>query len=98
MDAAVKEAEGESATRALELLGDGTRLATLRAVAAAEGPVSFSALRRTVGVDDSGRFNYHLRRLTGVYVERNEAGYTLLPAGRDALAAVAMLGAVAPGE
>jgi len=37
--------------------------------------MSYSELMRAVGVDDSGKFNYHLDRLRGVYVERIDDRY-----------------------
>lgn len=44
-------------------------------------PVSFSELRGRVGVEDSGRFNYHLDQLVPRFVEQGEDGYTLTYAG-----------------
>jgi len=38
-------------------------------------PQRYSELMDTVGVEDSGKFNYHLDRLRGVYVEKTEEGY-----------------------
>lgn len=38
-------------------------------------PRTYSELMDAVGMQDSGRFNYHLERLRGVYVERVEDGY-----------------------
>lgn len=43
--------------------------------------VTFTDLRRRVGVADSGRFNYHLRKLTPHFVERAPDGYRLNAAG-----------------
>lgn len=65
---------------ALELLGDPTRAAIVRELAAArEGDLppalSFSALRARVAPEGrSSRFNYHLQRLVGTVVERRESG------------------------
>ena len=47
-------------------------------------PQSFSELMDAVGVTDSGKFNYHLDRLRGVYVEKADGGY-LPTAGATAL-------------
>ncbi|RQH01752.1 winged helix-turn-helix domain-containing protein [Natrarchaeobius oligotrophus] len=56
---------------AFALIGNDTRLAILEALwAAEEQPVSFSELRRTVGVRDSAQFNYHLQQLTGHFVRK----------------------------
>jgi len=38
-------------------------------------PQSYSALMDAVGMEDSGKFNYHLDKLRGVYVEEVEEGY-----------------------
>ena len=47
-----------------------------------ESPISFSTLRAAVGVDDSGRFNYHLDTLVPEFVRNVEDGYELTYAGR----------------
>jgi len=71
---------------ALELLSDETRLAIVLELAAEgavpdDDPMSFSTLRRRVGVRDSGRFNYHLDRLRDRYVEHGPDGYRLTSQG-----------------
>lgn len=43
--------------------------------------LSFSALHDRVGGDDSGRFNYHLRRLRNGLVEKRDGGYALTALG-----------------
>lgn len=43
--------------------------------------LSFSELLEAVGIEDSGRFNYHLDQLTGRYVTETEDGYTITWAG-----------------
>lgn len=43
--------------------------------------LSFSELRDAVGVEDSGRFNYHLEKLVGRFVNRTPKGYILTVAG-----------------
>lgn len=68
-------------TRVFQLLGDETRLAIVRALATAEGPVEFSALRDRVGAADSGRFNYHLGRLRETLVAKTTDGYVLTATG-----------------
>lgn len=74
-------------TDALTVLGDETRIAIVRALAAAEGPLPFSELRRRVGVDDPGRFNYHLSKLREYFVREADGGYTLREAGSRVVAA-----------
>lgn len=68
-------------------LADETRLAVLRALVRAEGPLRFSELRARVDVRDSGRFAYHLDRLLGRFVEERPEGYTLTRAARERLSA-----------
>ncbi|MFW6448448.1 MAG: winged helix-turn-helix domain-containing protein [Halobacteriota archaeon] len=70
------------------LLGDEVRVDILRALADAREPLSFSELRTHVGVEDSGRFNYHLRKLVGTFVRHDEAGYDLTYAGSDLVGAL----------
>lgn len=68
------------------LLGEEIRVRILEELAAARrtdsGGLSFSTLRERVGVEDSGRFNYHLGRLAGRLVEKDDGVYALTPAGR----------------
>lgn len=70
-----------SPVEAFSLLANEDRLAILDAVARAhdrgDAPVSFSTLRETVGVRDSGRFSYHLQELTGRFLARSSDGYSL---------------------
>lgn len=78
-----------AATEAFGLLSDETRLRILLALAehgamaGFEGPegMSFGDLREAVGVDDTGRFNYHLGKLRDHFVHKGEDGYTLSYAG-----------------
>ncbi|WP_121821749.1 DUF7351 domain-containing protein [Halostella salina] len=80
--------ERVSADDAFGLLGDDTRLGVLRALSEADGPLGFADLRAAAGVEDSGQFNYHLDRLVGQFVAKNEDGYLLTPAGRRVVGAV----------
>jgi hypothetical protein len=57
------------------------RVAILRALWDADGPLTFSALREAVGSPDSGGFNYHLDRLVDRFATRTDAGYELTQAG-----------------
>lgn len=45
-----------------------TRLRILQALGDADAPLAFSDLRRRVGVEDPGQFNYHLGELAGRFV------------------------------
>lgn len=83
---------GESATlspdEAFTVLGDETRLQVLQALGAADGPLSYSDLFDRIEYDDSANFSYHLRKLTGHFVRKTEAGYDLWEAGRRVVEAV----------
>jgi tRNA pseudouridine synthase 10 len=61
------------------VLAGETRLAVLRALVRADGPLRFSDLRERVDVRDSGRFDHHRRQLLGRFVgntrERVAAAY-----------------------
>jgi ribosomal protein S27AE len=71
------------------LLGDDTRIAILRALGETpDDAQAFSALRERVGTEDSGRFNYHLRRLLGSFVRKGGDGYELTYAGRQIVGAM----------
>lgn len=76
------------------LLANETRVRILFALYdAPDRVVSFSALNDRVGLGDSGRFNYHLKQLTGTFIYRDDDGYALLFSGlsvcRSMLAALA---------
>jgi len=64
---------------AFGVLGNETRLDVLAAVwvywAREHEPVPYSTLKETVGVADSGRFNYHLDKLRGRFVTEKHGGY-----------------------
>lgn len=79
---------GDGALAALfDLLTDETRLRIVSVLAAHEHanpdapPLGFAALRERVGAADSGRFNYHLRKLAGSLVAKVDGGYALTDAG-----------------
>ena len=62
---------------AFALVGNETRLSILEALwMADEQPVSFSELRREVGMRDSAQFNYHLQQLTDHFVTQVDDGST----------------------
>lgn len=66
---------------ALAVLAEETRVRILRTLAEAGGPMAFSELRRAAGVEDAGRFNYHLSRVCEHFVRETESGYELDRAG-----------------
>lgn len=80
--------ERRSVDGLFDLIADGTRVAIVRALGEAEGPLGFSALRDRTGVADSGNFNYHLDRLVGVLVRDTEGGYELTNSGAELFGSV----------
>jgi DNA-binding transcriptional ArsR family regulator len=83
-----------SPAEAFAVVGNETRLRILEALWEVDRPVSFSELRREVGMRDSAQFNYHLSKLTGQFVRKVEdedgksAGYEFRQAGRAVIRAV----------
>jgi hypothetical protein len=73
---------------AFAVLGNETRLAILLALEGADDPLAYSELKRAVGVYDSGRFNYHLDKLLGHFIDGTGNGYRLRDVGRRAAQAV----------
>lgn len=88
------ELDGMSPEEAFSVLGDGTRLSIVRVLWKADAfrqyddldtsatTISFSELRRHVGIDDNGQFNYHLSKLVPYFVQQTEDGYRLSEAGK----------------
>ena len=89
-----EEPSARSATDVFSLLGDETRLSVLRVLAddlrenGDEAGLSFARLRKRVGVEDAGKFNYHLGELRGQFVEKDEGQYELRRAGALIVAAI----------
>lgn len=78
-----------SAEAAFESVADETRLGVLRTLVEADDPLSFSELRERTGVEDSGRFNYHLKALRDGFVRQTDEGlYTTTHAGHSIVGAV----------
>ncbi|MFC3959014.1 ArsR/SmtB family transcription factor [Halovivax cerinus] len=74
---------------AFSVLADDSRIAILRALWDAEGQrATFSELREAVGMRDSGKFNYHLGKLTDRFVRKADDGYELRAAGRHVVGAL----------
>jgi DNA-binding transcriptional ArsR family regulator len=69
------------ASTVFELLSDETRVRIVSELSAAAGSLRFSTLCDRVGVQDTGRFNYHLERLRGSLVAKGEEGYVLTETG-----------------
>lgn len=78
-----------SPEEAFGLLGNEIRIAILQALwQIPEDKASFSQIREYVDVTDSGKFNYHLGKLVGMFVRRDEGGYKLTYAGRRVIGAI----------
>jgi hypothetical protein len=90
----VTDATSSRAADAFAALSDDTRFGILLALwdnyepFADNNTLSFSALRREVGVTDSGRFNYHLEKLSDHFIEATDDGYRLRTAGHKIVQAV----------
>ncbi|MDY6819326.1 MAG: hypothetical protein SVG88_11750 [Halobacteriales archaeon] len=86
--------EGVSPEEAFAVLGDETRLDIIRILWRAgalheyddlddtTATLSFSDLRHRADIDDNGRFNYHLSKLTPHFVRQTDEGYRLSEAGK----------------
>lgn len=75
-----EDGSGVDAREAFALLGHELRLDILLALlseweAVYTEPTGYADLMAAVGIEDSGRFNYHLQQLRGVYVRKVEGGY-----------------------
>ncbi|NIW32349.1 MAG: hypothetical protein GWN07_05365, partial [Actinobacteria bacterium] len=75
-------------SEAFGLLANGQRMAIMEALWGRREPVPFKALKAAAGVEDSGRFNYHLGKLGGTYVRKADDGYELTRPGRRVITAV----------
>ena len=64
-----------------ELLSNDLRVDIVQTLGESDEPLSFSTLRERTGVRDSGKFNYHLRKLVGHFVSQGAEGYRLTIAG-----------------
>lgn len=73
---------------AFAALGDETRLAVLRTLGEADGPLAFTELRRHVGYETAGNFSYHLDQLSGHFIRKSEDGYRLARPGQRIVEAV----------
>lgn len=84
--------EGHPLTRGIELVSHDVRAEILVALAEhmqerpREQTLGFSELRKRVGHDDPGNFNYHLKRLQGNLVDKSDDGYGLSDVGHHFVA------------
>lgn len=71
-------------------LSDKTRLGILQTLWKSDTQaMTFSELRRTVGMRDPGQFNYHLGKLVGQFVTKTDRRYQLTQAGKHVNGAIA---------
>jgi hypothetical protein len=91
-EATVERPDPGEASEAFQALASEVRVAVLVQLLCAErdgsAPRSFAEIQELVGSDSSARFAYHLRQLSGQFVEKTSDGYMLTPAGRRAATAV----------
>ncbi|MDY6817923.1 MAG: helix-turn-helix domain-containing protein [Halobacteriales archaeon] len=73
--------------QALTALTHEVRVDTLRTLADADQPLTFSELKARVDVVDSGRFNYHLNELLDQYLRETRQGYELNYRGKQIIIA-----------
>jgi len=83
----------DAAADAFGVLSDPSRVAILRELAdctrpLAETPVEFAELRRAVGFEDAGRFNYHLGELTPDFAVKRDGGYVPTAVGLKAIGSI----------
>lgn len=78
------------AAEVLSFVGDPIRLrilSTLYNTSSEPDPqpraINYTDLQEAVNVEDSGRFNYHLKKLTGHFVKSVDGGYRLLDPGKE---------------
>lgn len=81
--------ERRSPDAVFELLSNDLRVDVLRALSDAPGrTASFSGLYDRVDADDTGNFNYHLDRLRGAFVRKDDGEYALTLAGEQIVGAL----------
>lgn len=67
---------------AFSKLSDPVRVDIVQSLGESDHPLSFTELHSLVGIRDSGRFNYHLQQLEGIFIQQtNEGLYRLNYAG-----------------
>lgn len=69
--------DSDAAATAFGKLADETRIDILWELWESHAGLAFSELRERVGVEDSGKFGYHLEKLTGTFVAKVDGEYRL---------------------
>jgi DNA-binding transcriptional ArsR family regulator len=78
----LREGERLDPAEAFGIMGNETRLKILQVlVDEGYGPMTFSALRKRVGMRDGSQFNYHLKKLEGPFIRKTDEGYEVRHAG-----------------
>lgn len=73
-----------------KIIGNETRIAILQELAATKDrQVSFTELRKRVGMRDGSQFNYHLQKLENGFVQKTDEGYHISCSGLDVLEVIA---------
>lgn len=80
--------ERQPPEEAFGLLSNDLRVSIVRTLGEVGEPLTFSSLREAIDERDSGKFNYHLGKLTGHYVTKDEDGYRLSLAGTQVYGAI----------
>ena len=80
MEKRALDVDSEAAAGAFSVLSDHSRVDILLSLWQADS-LSFVELQRATGIEDSGRFNYHLDKLVDQFVHKTEAGYRLSSLG-----------------
>jgi hypothetical protein len=83
-----EQGERLSPDEAFAALGNETRVHILQSLWEADGLLGYSELKERVGVRNSGRFNYHLDRLTDHFIKKADGGYELRMAGEQVVGAL----------
>lgn len=74
------DVDSDAAATAFSVLSDDARIEILLSLLQSEA-ISFAQLQRATGIEDSGRFNYHLGKLVGLFVVKSDEGYRLSSLG-----------------
>lgn len=79
--------EDDIDTEPLSVLGNEIRIRILQTLADADDALTFTELRESVDVRDTGKFNYHLTKLCEYFVRETTDGYELGHAGSRVISA-----------
>jgi hypothetical protein len=83
------EANRLTPAEAFKTIANETRIQILQELAETkERPVTFTELRKRVGLRDGSQFNYHLQKLENGFVQKTGEGYLLTHSGYNVLEAI----------